>query len=60
MNKSAKQSKQTELKSPINRSHNQGSQLFALVESIARNAAEEKFKAEQAQIINQTIEGEEQ
>jgi len=49
-----------ELKSHDNRSHNQDLALIHLVKFLARNAAEEDYKAHVDKLSNQKIKGEEQ
>ncbi len=48
------------LKTPCNRSHNEGSQLIALIKFLARRAAEDDFKVSQERSNSQHIEGKEQ
>ncbi len=50
MNKPSKQNKQTQLKTPTNRSHNRDSSdehIIALVKFLARCAAEDDYRATQ-------------
>ena len=59
MNKSAKRNKQARLKSHSDRSHNLDLTLIHLVKFLARQAAEEDYKAHVDKLSNQNLKGEE-
>jgi len=58
MSKNSKHNRQSELNTEINRSHNSDLDLIAFVEFLARQAAEEDFKALR-DLPNQKFKGEE-
>lgn len=59
MNKSSKYNNSLELKTPTKESHNQGSELIAFIEFLARCAAEQDYKSLSAQTYKQIDNGEE-